>query len=152
MPSIHFYSEDVDFKIRHALKLKQWIKSSIEKEKYSLKSLSYIFCSDQALLQRNIQFLNHNTLTDIITFDLAEQKGFIEGEIYISVERVKENALQYSKTFENELHRVMIHGVLHLVGYHDKKSTQKVEMRKREDFYLRKLSTLLAKPQVIGKP
>jgi rRNA maturation RNase YbeY len=143
MASIHFYAEDIPFKIKHTLKIKQWITSAIEKEKHSLKSLNYIFCSDQALLQQNIQYLQHNTLTDIITFDLSERAGQVEGEIYISIDRVKENASKYSKTFEDELHRVLIHGVLHLVGYRDKKPTQKAAMRKREDYYLKRLFSLL---------
>lgn len=138
MAGIHFFSEEIPFKLKQSRKLKDWIKSSLEKEKHSLKSLNYVFCSDASLLQRNIQYLNHNTLTDIITFDLSEEEGVIEGEIYISVDRVRENAAKYSKSFEDELHRVLIHGVLHLAGYRDKKADQKAEMRKKEDYYLKR--------------
>ena len=138
MPSIHIFSEDIPFKLKQSLKVKAWIKSSIIKEGFKLHTLNYIFCSDEALLERNIQFLNHKTLTDIITFDLSETEGQIEGEIYISIDRVRENAVKFSKTFEDELHRVLIHGVLHLMGYRDKKPDQKTEMRKREDYYLKR--------------
>ena len=138
MGSVQFFYENTPFKLKQALKLKAWVKEAIQKEGFQLKSLSYVFCTDEDLLQRNIQFLNHKTLTDIITFDLSEEEGLIEGEIYISIDRVRENATKFSKTFEDELHRVLIHGVLHLAGYKDKKADQKAEMRKREDFYLRK--------------
>ena len=138
MASIHFFTEEIPFKLKQSLKLKAWIKAAIEKEKFTLKGLNYIFCSDASLLQRNIQYLNHNTLTDIITFDLSEEKGSIEGEIYISIDRVRENASKFSKSFEDELHRVLIHGVLHLAGYRDKKADQKAEMRKKEDYYLKR--------------
>lgn len=138
MAGVHFFTEEIPFKLKQSRKLKNWIKSSVEKEKFSLKSLNYVFCSDASLLERNIQYLNHNTLTDIITFDLSETEGEIEGEIYISVDRVRENATKYSKSFEDELHRVLIHGVLHLAGYRDKKADQKAEMRKKEDYYLKK--------------
>lgn len=138
MASINFFNEDIRFKLKQARKLKVWIKSAIEKENYSLQTVNYIFCSDTALLQRNIQFLQHNTLTDIITFDLSEKEGYIEGEIYISIDRIRENAEKFSKSFEDELHRVLIHGILHLAGYRDKKAIQKAEMRKREDYYLKR--------------
>lgn len=138
MASIHFFIEEIPFKLKQSLKLKAWIKSTIAKEKFTLKDLNYVFCSDASLLQRNIQYLNHNTLTDIITFDLSEEESIIEGEIYISIDRVKENATKFSKSFEDELHRVLIHGVLHLAGYRDKKAEQKAEMRKKEDYYLKR--------------
>jgi probable rRNA maturation factor len=138
MAYVHFFSEEIPFKLKQSRKISQWIKSAIEKEKYELKSLTYIFCSDESLLARNIQYLNHNTLTDIITFDLCEEKGLIDGEIYVSIDRVQENSLKFSKTFEDELHRVLIHGVLHLAGYRDRKAEQKAKMRKKEDYYLKK--------------
>jgi len=93
--------------------------------------LSYIFCSDKYLLSINQKYLNHNTFTDIVTFDLAESAE-IDGEIYISVGRVKENAVKYEVDFEEELRRVIIHGLLHLIGYKDKTASQKVQMRKKE--------------------
>jgi probable rRNA maturation factor len=139
MASVQFFNEDVSFRLKSRLQLKSWIKATIQKEKYTLKTLNYIFCSDSALLERNRHYLNHNTFTDIITFDLSEEEGQVEGEIYISVDRVRENADKFSGSFEDELHRVLIHGVLHLVGYRDKGAHQKAEMRKKEDFYLKRL-------------
>ena len=95
--------------------------------------LTYIFCSDDHLLQMNQQFLDHNTFTDIITFDLSESKDDIEGEIYISVDRVRENAGKFGVPYDNELHRVIFHGMLHLCGFKDKKDTDKKVMRTKED-------------------
>ena len=95
--------------------------------------LNFIFCNDQYLLEINQQYLNHNTYTDIITFNHSDDKGTIEGDIFISLDRVAENSSTLDIPFELELHRVMIHGVLHLVGYSDKTTPQKNEMRKKED-------------------
>lgn len=133
MGSIHFFSEDIAFKPKSPRKVKAWISKSIVKEKASFKEINYIFCSDSYLLNLNKEYLNHNTLTDIITFDNSESKGEIEGDIYISVERVKDNAARFNVSFEEELHRVMIHGVLHLLGYKDKTASQKLLMRKKEE-------------------
>lgn len=138
MASVQFFKEDVRFTLKNSLKLKDWVKSTIKLEKHTLKSLSYVFCSDSTLLDRNIRFLDHNTLTDIITFDLSGTPGEIDGEIYISIDRVRENATKFSKTFEDELHRVLIHGVLHLTGYRDKQKADREKMRKREDYHLKK--------------
>jgi probable rRNA maturation factor len=101
-----------------------------------INEINYIFCSDSYLLSLNKGFLKHNTLTDIITFDNSEGTGSMEGEIYISIERVKENATKYDVSFEDELNRVMIHGILHLLGYKDKKPSEKALMRKKEEAYL----------------
>jgi probable rRNA maturation factor len=133
MTSIHFFTESITFKLPHPRKTTTWIKLVAQKEKRSIKEINYIFCSDAYLLQLNQGFLNHNTLTDIITFDNSEDKKNLEGEIYISIDRVKENALKFENSFEAELHRVMIHGVLHLIGYKDKKPADKSLMRKKED-------------------
>ncbi|MDR3681116.1 MAG: rRNA maturation RNase YbeY [Flavipsychrobacter sp.] len=95
--------------------------------------LTYIFCSDERLLQMNQQFLAHDTLTDIITFDMSEHKAELEGEIYISVDRVKENAEKYNVSYQNELHRVIFHGALHLCGFKDKNEEDKKIMRQKED-------------------
>ncbi len=110
-----------------------WIKEVARREKKTIKEINYIFCSDEYLLQLNQGFLNHKTLTDIITFDNSEGKNGLEGEIYISIERVQENAIKFNTEFEDELHRVMIHGVLHLIGYKDKKPSEKALMRKKEE-------------------
>lgn len=134
MPSqIHFFYEDVTFRLHGSRETKAWIKRVIEVEKKNLVELNFIFCSDSMLSQINLQYLQHNTLTDIITFSNGVDPSLIEGDIYISVDRVKENALNYNASFDNELKRVMIHGVLHLIGYSDKTQQQKSIMRKKED-------------------
>jgi probable rRNA maturation factor len=99
----------------------------------TIQEINYIFCSDSYLLSLNQGFLKHNTFTDIITFDNSEDPSSLEGEIYISIERVKENAKKYNVPIEDELSRVMIHGVLHLLGFKDKKPTEKALMRKKEE-------------------
>ncbi len=136
MASINFFSQSLPFKVPFPRKTSSWIKSAIKKEKHSLTELNFIFCSDEELHAINLQYLNHDDLTDIITFDNSEQTGDVEGDIYISVDRVKENAALYNTSFEIELRRVLIHGVLHLMGYKDKSPVQKKEMRKKEDVYL----------------
>jgi len=136
MPSIRFFYEDIDFKITHPRKTQSWLKAVLQAENKKLSTVNYIFCSDAYLLEINIQYLNHNTYTDIITFDGSDQPDLIEGDIYISIDRVKENAKEFDSTLDNELHRVIIHGVLHLIGYNDKNSKQKLVMRRKEDAYL----------------
>jgi probable rRNA maturation factor len=135
MAAVNFFSEEISFKLAHPRKTSNWIRNCVKKEKRRLKSLNFIFCSDANLRMRNIQYLKHRTFTDIITFDQSEDH-LIEGEIYISIDRVKENASALNVEFDEELHRVIIHGVLHLIGYKDKKATEKKLMRKKEDAYL----------------
>ena len=130
---ITFFSEDVSFKLSSPNKVRRWIKEVILLEKHTLSEISYIFCSDDYLHNMNVQYLNHDTLTDIITFDNSEEEDQIEGDIFISVDRVKENATQLNLPFDTELHRVMIHGILHLCGYKDKTSADNELMRKKED-------------------
>ena len=132
---IRFFYEALEFKIKHPTKVKQWITETAKKEKRQLSEVNYIFCSDHYLLSLNQNYLNHNTLTDIITFDNSEG-SMIAGEIYISIDRVNENAAKYDSVLTDELHRVMIHGILHLCGYKDKRSADKTLMRKKEDAYL----------------
>lgn len=105
-------------------------------ENIAFKSVSYIFCNDEYLLTLNKQYLNHDTLTDILTFTLSGVSLPIVSEIYISVERVEENAIVHEVNFLNELYRVMIHGILHLCGYNDSTLEEKAQMRRKEDFYL----------------
>lgn len=136
MPSINFFEEDIHFKLNNKTGVKQWIKASIESEGYKLNELNFIFCSDQYLLQINQQYLDHDTYTDIVTFDNSEKEGIIEGDIFISIDRVRENAIKFNSGEVNELHRVMIHGALHLLGYQDKKAENKKIMTAREDHYL----------------
>jgi len=117
--------------------LKQFIIFLCTKENRNIDQINIVFCSDDYLLQINQQFLNHNTYTDIISFDYTEKKGPLNGEIYISVDRVKDNAFQLGSSFKQEIHRVIFHGILHLCGYKDKLKEDKLLMREKEDFYLR---------------
>jgi probable rRNA maturation factor len=136
MASVNFFSQLTSFKISHPRKTSAWIQSAVKKEKGKLKQLNFIFCSDEELRKINIQYLNHKTYTDIITFDTSDNQGALEGDIFISIDRVKENAENLKLPFTDELHRVIIHGVLHLLGYSDKSPARKTEMRKKEDAYL----------------
>jgi rRNA maturation RNase YbeY len=134
--AILFFSNGVDFRLSKPRVTTSWIKNVIKREKRKLHSLSYVFSSDEHLLELNSQYLEHNTLTDIITFDYSNDPDSIHGEIYISIERVKENASIFKESFDKELHRVIIHGVLHLMGYDDKRGTDKALMREKEEAYL----------------
>jgi len=135
-PSIRFFCEDVDFKLKNSKKSILWIKSSILAEGKAPGDINFIFCSDIHLLQMNIEYLQHNTYTDIITFDTSEEEDIISGDIFISIDRVRDNATTFKKEMDNELHRVIIHGVLHLIGYSDKTTNKKSIMRRKEDAYL----------------
>lgn len=141
MSSIRFFYEDTSFRLEKVNSVKSWIKKTVLAEGKQLCSLNYIFCSDPYLLKINIQYLSHKSLTDIITFDLSgphvmERQNEIEGEIYISIDRIKENAMKYGAGLQDELHRVIIHGVLHLIGYSDKTTRERTLMRKKEEAYL----------------
>ncbi len=133
---INYFAADIDFNIENWDKYKRWIKETIEKEKAIPGDIQYIFCSDEYLLEVNRKFLNHDYYTDIVTFPLSEKEEIITGEIYISVDRIKENAGINNVDFENELARVIIHGVLHLIGYDDLNEDEKREMRAKENYYL----------------
>jgi probable rRNA maturation factor len=132
---IRFFYEETEYKIDYPRKTVKWIIESARREKKSVLSINYIFCSDHYLLGLNQEFLHHDTFTDIITFDNSEDQN-ISGEIYISLDRVKENSLKFDSLFQDELRRVMIHGVLHLAGYKDKKLKEISMMRKKEEAYL----------------
>jgi probable rRNA maturation factor len=136
MPSIKFFEENICFKLKNKTEVKEWIKSAIKAEGYTLNELNYIFCSDQYLLQINQQYLDHDTYTDIITFDNSDKDKVIAGDIFISIERIRENAKKFNSGEVNELHRVIIHGALHLLGYQDKKAESKKIMTNKEDHYL----------------
>ncbi|NVK84790.1 MAG: rRNA maturation RNase YbeY [Cytophagia bacterium] len=135
MPSqIHFFNEDVELKLKHKTILRNWIGSIIESENQSLDEINYIFCSDDYLLEINRQYLNHDYYTDIITFDNREDSEEpIQSDIFISVDRIKDNAQYLGIEFSQELYRVLIHGVLHLLGHADKTEQQQADMRKREE-------------------
>jgi probable rRNA maturation factor len=118
-------------------RVKSFVEELFLKENRQLQKLEYIFCSDNYLLEINKSFLQHDYFTDIITFDLSVSKDETIGEIYISVDRVRENAMTHSATFQTELLRVIFHGALHLCGYKDKKKSEITIMREKEDYYLR---------------
>lgn len=133
---IEFNSADLTFELKNKTKIRAWIDKVIKSEGFVLEQASYVFCSDKFLLKLNKSYLNHTTLTDIITFDLSDKKMMINGELYISIDRIKENAKSFNCTTLHELHRVMIHGILHLCGYKDKTPKDQQEMRALEDHYL----------------
>lgn len=128
---INFYSEN-DFVLEDHGKYERWIERVIASEEKKLEELSYIFCDDEYLLNLNEEYLRHNTYTDIITFDYSVGK-ILQGDIYISTERVKDNSEEFNVSFEDELRRVIIHGVLHLCGYKDKTKEQSLLMRQKEE-------------------
>jgi len=133
MSSVRFFQEDSSYAIPHPRKTASWIKEVLQKERRPEAEINYIFCTDKYLAKLNKDFLNHSTLTDIITFDNSNGSEVLDADIYISIERVTENAAKFRNTFDDELHRVMIHGVLHLLGFKDKKPSEKALMRKKED-------------------
>ena len=128
------------FAFNEKKKLKAAVAGLMKDEGKSFVSLDYIFCSDEYLLEINQNFLNHDDLTDIITFDLSDNKEKLKGEIYISVERVLDNSLLFNSRFRDELARVVFHGALHLCGYKDKSKKELVEIREKEDYYLGKFA------------
>ena len=130
------YHSEIDFNLSSKQLYSEWIKRVVNAERKNLSKLSYIFCSDEFLLDLNKKFLNHDTLTDIITFPY-NKNGDVEAEIYISIPRVRENAIDRKIEFEDELKRVMIHGVLHLLGFGDGTREEQEEMRRMEDIYLK---------------
>ena len=139
--AISFTSEDIAFVPQEQEKIQSWIQTIIEREACTLQQISYIFCSDDYLHEINVAYLDHDTYTDIITFPYSEPPT-IHSDIFISVDRVRENAKNLNISFENELHRVMIHGVLHLCGYPDKTEAEAKQMRSKEDEALTVLAEL----------
>ncbi len=137
MNNVAFYFTDSKIHVKSKKRLKLFITNIFVKEKFVLSKVSFIFCSDAYLLSLNRKFLKHDYLTDILTFLNSEPTKPIEADVFISVDRIKENAKFYRVHYHNELLRVMIHGVLHLCGYKDKQKHEKVEMRKKEDFYIK---------------
>ncbi len=134
MEHINYFSE-TDFKLSNTGEYTNWILNVISDEGHNPGEISYVFCDDNYLHKMNVEYLDHDTLTDIITFDYTSG-NIVSGDVFISIERVKENAAQFEVSFEKELSRVMVHGVLHLLGYKDKTEAEKAEMRNKEDFYL----------------
>lgn len=129
---IIFHSEEIDFELKEEELISSWLKKIIEQENMQLLLLNFIFCSDEYLHKINVEYLQHDTYTDIITFPLSELPT-IEGDIFISIDRIKENASRFDVRFEEELNRVLSHGVLHLCGYGDKTEEESKLMRKKEN-------------------
>jgi rRNA maturation RNase YbeY len=134
--SISFNQADSKVTLANRVALKSFIEKRVKKEGFSIETLTYVFCSDKYLLKMNKYFLSHNYYTDIISFDLSETPGNLIGEVYISVDRVKDNAKTHGTSLKEELHRVIFHGALHFCGYKDKKPTDTKKMRQMEDLWL----------------
>ncbi len=133
--NINFFSENISFVLKNKKIIRKWIFSTINKENKSLGIINYIFCNDADLLSLNKTYLNRDTLTDILTFDYSEDNK-ISGDIFISIDRIKKNRKTFNVLFYNELQRVMIHGILHLIDYGDKTEKEKTVMTQKEDYYL----------------
>ena len=131
------FNYDIEFRIQDEATVSKWISNLIEEENYKEGEINYIFCSDDYLHKINVDFLNHDTLTDVISFDYSVGKE-LHGDIYISIDRVKDNAKDFNDQFKDELARVMAHGVLHYCGYKDKSEEDVKIMRSKEDYYLSK--------------
>ena len=138
MTNIHFFKEDIRFRLLNQQPLRNWIARVVRQHKFHLDEINYIFCSDEYLLRLNIKFLNHHFYTDIITFDNSDESKKISGDIFISYDRVKANAEKFNVSLKDELNRVMIHGVLHLLGYSDKTKKDQEAMRQLENDFLGK--------------
>ncbi len=132
------FHKETNFELTQKTKYKHWIKTIILNLEKRVGEINYIFCDDEYLLEINQKYLKHDTYTDIITFDYSEN-NLISGDIFVSIERVKENAQLYSKSFEEELYRVLAHGILHLCGFKDKTEKESKEMREREDWAIKML-------------
>jgi len=138
---IKFFNQDHHYHLKNRIKLKHWILEVVEEEGFIIGDINFIFTSDKYLLKINKEYLSHNYLTDIVTFNYCEEP-FINGDIFISVDTVKNNSVQFGVTFLEELHRVMIHGVLHLIGYDDQSEEEKAAMREKENYNLERLKNL----------
>jgi len=133
---INYFSQNINYSINDESKISEWLHLVAKSENFIISEINYIFCDDKFLYSLNVEYLNHDTFTDVISFNFSEGTGKIIGDIYISIERVSENAIKFNKTMDNELYRVMAHGLLHLLGYSDKTKSEKLVMTKKEDNYL----------------
>ena len=131
--AINFFVEEIPFNLNQKLKRKKWLKAIAALENHAIGELNFIFCSDEYLYTINLEYLNHDTYTDIITFDNSEKENIIEGDVFISVDRIKENAKVLEKEEEQELNRVISHGLFHLLGYKDKSKEESELMRSKEE-------------------
>tara|TARA_R110001599_G_scaffold160515_1_gene348307 strand:- start:19238 stop:19666 length:429 start_codon:yes stop_codon:yes gene_type:complete len=137
MDNISFFSEDIDFSLNQEEKITLWLERIAESENTSIEEISYIFCTDDYLLKINQEYLDHDYYTDIITFDNRDSpEDPIESDIFVSIDRVTENATDQNVSFEHELNRVLAHGLLHLIGYNDKTEEEQQLMREKEEAYL----------------
>lgn len=141
MQKVQFYFLDRQPTLKERTRLKLFIEKLFINQKKKLGNLSYVFCSDEHLLGINKDFLKHDFYTDVITFDLSVSKNGIDGEVYLSIDRIKDNAKQLGVSFKEELHRVIFHGALHLCGYKDKTKEDIIKMRRMEDKYIKQYFT-----------
>lgn len=132
---VRYFNEDISFEFKHRLSNKRWLKLVAESEIRRLGDINVIFCSDNYILDVNLKYLQHDYFTDIITFDYC-QDNILSGDLFISIDSVRENALFYGTEFKDELDRVIVHGLLHLVGYDDHSESEQKQMRSKEDYYL----------------
>ena len=139
--TISFYNEDVNYRLLYKEKIRLWLLKVIKEEKKQAGNISFIFCSDEYLLEINLQYLSGDYLTDVITFDFTEN-NLISGDVFISVDRVKENAKLFQQKYYHEMLRVILHGILHLCGYKDKTDKEEKQMREKEDYYLQKFESI----------
>ena len=142
MKNILFYTENVNYVLPHKNKIRDLLNLLAKEEGKEIGQLTYIFCSDEYLLEINKQYLHADYLTDVITFDYC-QNEFVSGDVFISVERVKENSVLFSQSYFDEMLRVVVHGLLHLCGYKDKKEKEQQQMREKENYSIEKYKTLL---------
>jgi rRNA maturation RNase YbeY len=138
---IKFFNEDTNFQLKERNQLKKWINQVIQNEGFIQGDINFIFTSDEYLLNINKEYLSHNYYTDIVTFNYCEEPN-INGDIFISIDTIKNNSTRFSVSFLEELHRVMIHGILHLIRYDDQSDEEKDAMRQKENYYLERLKKL----------
>lgn len=139
---VYYHNENINFNKKNRLKFRTILKNLMIDENLILGNISYIFCSDTYILELNKSSLNHDYYTDIITFDFRDGK-IICGDLFISIDRIRDNANKMKTSFSDELHRVMLHGVLHICGYGDKTEKEIIKMRSKEDYYLQELNAII---------
>ncbi|EAZ81809.1 rRNA maturation RNase YbeY [Algoriphagus machipongonensis] len=140
--AINFFQEETNFQLKQKLNRKKWLRKIASEEGFNISELNYIFCSDEYLYNINVEYLDHDTYTDIITFDNSEEEQTIEGDIFISIDRVQENSNKLGATLQDELSRVISHGLFHLMGYKDKDKNEAEEMRNKEEFAINLFQTI----------
>ena len=141
---VRYYNDQTNFRLRDKCKIASWLKAVAQEEGYALGDVTYIFCSSEVHRKMNIDFIGHDYFTDVITFDYSDLKGegIVSGDIFIDVDTVKDNARIYGATFTSEMHRIIVHGVLHLCGQKDKTPRAEKQMHRKEDKYLKLLSEM----------